>query len=414
MTNINKFNNDMNMANNIGSSRIKKSHNNHETNDRAIQKADSMKELMVNHKNNISAKLVFQSISAHFSFASSSTNSSQKNMYHDLANVDLHKAEKESDTNSIFDFELVAENVMSFISQSIMAAKENGANNEKLTSMFEQAHKGVDIGVGDALKELNEMTILDDELSKGITKSQELIHQGIDKLADKTLNVIENDQIGIETSTHQSFSTSDLSIVTADGDNVIIKFDHYLANEQRNYSGKNTDVEQQFLYKEINFRFEVQGELDKQERESIELLVSDVVKLQQDFFSGDMMSALEQAQQLNFNTDEISSLNLQLSMIKSNAASQKYTDVANIVDKEKVEDKQLLAKKMKPVIDFIEQFKKVEARAENVLSNDLQQINRFYEGILKAGLMSHSEEVTNTMTNKWNDLVKKLMANKEQ
>jgi len=417
MTNVNKLNNEASIANSIHSPKFKKHpHSNQNVVDKEINKAENLKELMVNHKSSISAKLVLQSISAHLSFTSYSTSSSQKSVYQELANVDLQKAEKESDANSLFDFELVAENVMSFISQSIMTAKENGANEQKLSTMFEQARKGVDIGVGDALKELEEMTILDDELSQGIAKSQELIHQGIDKLSENILNGNDDgvEKEFLDNSISQSFNSSDLSIVTADGDNVVIKFEQLMANQQSRYIGDNKSIEQQFSYQEVNFSFEVQGELDDQERQSIEQLVSDVAKLQKDFFSGDITSALEKAQELNFNTEEISSLNLQLSMINSNVASRKYTDVANIADKEKAEEKQVIANKIKPVIDFVEQFKKIEERAEKLFSKDYSQIKQFYDGILKAGLVANNEETTNSMLTKWHEVVDNLISNTEQ
>ncbi|MGL1958187.1 MAG: DUF5610 domain-containing protein [Colwellia sp.] len=377
----------------------------------------SMDDILYQHNSAMVEKLLYQSISYHFSSSNSSFSSVENSSTNNIAVADFEKTQAVEADESLFDFEQVAESVMAFVSSSILAAKERGESDEALTAMFQQAHSGVNKGVDEALDDLNGMNMLSDELSSGIEKSRHLIHDGIDKLHEQlfgqvgdTQNIatIQSASLQNEIQIAQS-QTSDLTVITAEGDSVTISFSRmgeqsFSAFSQRSMA-ENTEGFQftQSSSQEVNFSFSVEGDLNEQEKSAISSLIKEVNSLQKEFFNGDVEKAFEQALTLNFDPSQIVSFNLDLTQSSSSVVTQKYTEVAKISDENNNQAKQALMHQLKPAENFIKHFDRVNQLAENLLATDNNQITDFYEAILKAGFGESDK-----LINKWHEMVGKL------
>ncbi|MFT5313014.1 MAG: hypothetical protein ACI8Z9_001498 [Paraglaciecola sp.] len=131
---------------------------------------------------------------------------------------------------SLFDFEEIAKNVLSFVGGAIKHAQGKGADAATLQNLFEQASSGVLKGISMAEKDLAGM--MNENIEKGIDRSQALIQQGIQQLKDKVFgtaqaeqNPVSNPATDIQNTRYQRSESGELNIRTRDGDQVSIRFE---------------------------------------------------------------------------------------------------------------------------------------------------------------------------------------------
>ena len=361
--------------------------------------ADSFDKLALSNRSSISMKIVFQSVSSkiseNFNRALSEKNIAPPN----IATKD--PLDEVNALTSFFDFEEVARTVMEFVGGSILAAQANGASDDDLKEMFEQGRAGANLGIDQAIGELKDLAMLDDDLSQGIEKSRELINQNISDLYStvfpdeeelKTDVALDNQNIrnaSLDNTLYTSNSkNSDLSITTTDGDIVSISFSElqqYASKESYQYEEGSKGVAENYSmasseYHEVNFSYSVEGELDDEEKAAIEALIKDVNSLQKDFFSGNVDQAFEKAIELGFDNEQISNFSMDLQQTKTSYVSQTYTEVAEY-------DEKVLPntnKELRPLIDFLDQFKQLQDKAESILSKNNDAFGQLLDAVFKA------------------------------
>jgi hypothetical protein len=357
----------------------------------------SLNSMKLNHNAAISMKLVFQSVSSNFLSSTSSSNDSP------LSRLASAMEAPEKAASDIFDFEKVAEEVMSFISTSMMAAKDRGATEEELQEMLKQGRAGANLGLDQAIGELDDMAMLDDELTVGIEKSRDLINEGIDELTKKLFpndnqvsspngSIVDSPTANSTRVENESYSSntksSDLTITTTDGDIVSISFSdiqEYASSSNYNINEKDGSTNEDYntsyaAYREVNFSYSVEGDLDDEERSAIETLIKEVNSLQKDFFSGDVEKAYEKALELGFDNQQISGFSMDLQQTQKSYVSQTYTEVASF-------DENLIPKankELKPLIDFVEQFKALQEKTDQIFSKDDDTLGQLLTAVLKA------------------------------
>jgi hypothetical protein len=361
--------------------------------------ADSFDKLALSNRSSISMKIVFQSVSSKIS-ENFNRALPEKNVA--PANIVTKEPLGESNAStSFFDFEEVARTVMDFVGGSILTAQANGASDDELKDMFEQGRAGANLGIDQAIGELKDLAMLDDELSQGIEKSRDLINKNIDDLytkifpdeeqvnSDATLDNHNIRNASLDTELYTSNSkNSDLSITTTDGDIVSISFSElqqYANNESSQYEEGSKGAAENYSmassqYHEVNFSYSVEGELDDEERAAIEALIKDVNSLQKDFFSGNVDQAFEKALELGFDNEQISNFSMDLKQTKTSYVSQTYTEIAEY-------DENVLPsvnKELRPLIDFIEQFKQLQEKADSMLSKDDDAFGQLLNAVFKA------------------------------
>ncbi|MDD2342159.1 MAG: DUF5610 domain-containing protein [Tolumonas sp.] len=262
---------------------------------------------------------------------------------------------------SLFDFQKVADNVLSFVTNTINARKQAGDDNEALEKMLGQARKGIDQGFTDARKELDKSGTLTDPLSKGIDKSYDLIQKGLKDFEKDLFGQSTDGATGDNTATAtDAAQTTDsakntktpkeignsilaafagkqsasLELTTKEGDKITIQFDDQQQWRQQQNSGlakkalqtygelggnakksdaTNAKSDSSIFYSHTTqFSFKVEGDLNSSELKSISEMVNKVGSLSDSFFGGNITDALQQAQKLDLSDSELTSLSLDL------------------------------------------------------------------------------------------------------
>ncbi len=279
-------------------------------------------------------------------------------------NVDQQDSTDSNGDSSLFDFKKVAENVLSFVTNTIRASKQGGSDDEALKKMLGQAYKGIDKGFSDARKELDQNGLLSDPLKEGIDKSYNLIQKGMSDFekelfgqkADNTASASANTETTTKTPVTTDQSTTDkvktpkeignsilaaftgqqsatLELTTKEGDKISIQFDDQQQWRQQQSSGlakkalqtygelagkstKNSDStstdSSAFYSHTTQFSFKVEGDLNSSELKSISDMVNKVGILSDSFFGGNISDALQQAKQLDLGDGQLASLSLNL------------------------------------------------------------------------------------------------------
>jgi len=229
-----------------------------------------------------------------------------------------------------------AGNILAFIKQRLSADKANGATTEELNQRLDQALTGFEQGFNEAKDILQGLGVLDDKLSSEINETYQRVNQGIDELrerinrpVDETNNV---SQLSFEGQVSQSRSFT-LELTTQDGDTISID----IARERQvsrsfsfNQSEDGTSIQASRAFSSSsNFSLNVQGELDEDELTAINELLADIDGIAQDFYSGNLDEAFSAALDLNFDSEELSSLDLNLQQSTSVSAIAAYQSNAD-------------------------------------------------------------------------------------
>lgn len=255
---------------------------------------------------------------------------------------------KPNQENSLFDFEEVAKNVLSFVEKALHKAKNNGADDDKLAAMMGKARQGVEDGFAQARQELQDMGQMNDELEQGIGKSYDAIQNGLAKLEQSLFG--ETEPVGgmmagmVAGASEVSYSldrSSSLSITTNDGDKVTINFAEAMGYQRSESAamyaaqdGEGNGVAgasyqmRESSYHAVGFSFSVEGELDEDEKAAIADLVKDVSKLADEFFNGDLDKAFAQASELGYDESELQGFALNMSRVETVSVAAAYQQVA--------------------------------------------------------------------------------------
>ncbi|GDY27650.1 hypothetical protein AHAT_35400 [Agarivorans sp. Toyoura001] len=219
---------------------------------------------------------------------------------------------------SVFDAEEVARNVLNFVASSLYSAKQSGMSEDKLAEMMAQARKGVDIGFESAREELSDAGILNEELEKGIDKSYDLIQDGLEKIEEGDYE-IQSAPIASQLAMSSSQSAS-MQLETAEGDKVTISYGSQLA---ASYSESGSSYQASFASQQ-QFSFSVEGDLNEDELAAIADLIKQVDEVGQQFFSGDLDKAFDQALTIGFDEQQLVGFAVNFQQQQSVAVSQAY------------------------------------------------------------------------------------------
>jgi hypothetical protein len=389
--------------------------------------------------------------------------------------VDRHKPDfsasgsKEAEA-SLFDFEEIAKNVLSFVGGAIKNAQNRGADVGELNDLFEQASSGVLKGIKMAEQDL--AGFLNEDIANGISQSKTLIEDGIANLKRDIFNpeaikVKEPAQPTVNTSSvlYAKQESGELNIRTRDGDTVNIRFediqqfefsqrqvqevqqlaqeaesdDKAVVSEQVEYNNappatsatttpipdaveesdvipEQTEVPQvdtktteqnAIFYQQSSFSFSVKGEIDEDELKAIGQLVADANEIAEEFFNGDIETAFNQALELGFDEQELASFALQLTKVENTKVIKAYETVSRF-DGDSVDSDP--ARAVKPVADYLDKLL-------NVLDGSRRQLedNKSYENVINELINKLGDKVATpdliSAINRFNEFNQKLVNN---
>ncbi|GFD95984.1 hypothetical protein KUL156_53540 [Alteromonas sp. KUL156] len=316
---------------------------------------------------------------------------------------DIKEKNVEEKSNSLFDFEKVARNVLKFVGGVIRGAADGGASSEKLNSLFSQAREGVSRGFTMAEKDL--AGFMNEEIQQGMTKSRDLIDTGINDLETDILGRQQPNAVTL-TSLNAVAATDEKSgsllIRTKDGDEVSfsfeslrsfqaaqqINFQAQASQEQAGGSGEQSEssisasYSQQTsyqYYERSGISFSLKGELDEDELASIADLVGQVQDLADTFYSGDIDKAFEEALKLGFDDKELVGYALQLNRTTQTEVLKTYENIKHYNENEK--DNSKFGNVVSPVAQYLEKMMDTLASAENKLASS-EDYNTLIAGLI--------------------------------
>jgi hypothetical protein len=170
-----------------------------------------------------------------------------------------------------------------------------------------------------------------------------------------------------------------------------------------------TDSIQQntIFYQESTFSFTVKGELDEDELKAIGQLVADANELAEEFFNGDIETAFNQALEIGFDEQELSSFALQLTKVENTAVIKAYETVSRF-DSDNVENDP--AKSVKPVADYLDKLLNVLDGSRLRLEDSNSYDNIINELINKLGEDVATPDLISAI-NRFNEFNQKLVNN---
>ena len=232
----------------------------------------------------------------------------------------------------LFDFEEVARNVLNFVGNVIKKAASDGAPDDKLNSLFEQARYGVSKGIKLAEDELGDKAT--DEVKEGIANSKASIFDGIKDLETSIFDKTEkNTSIVSNSLSIQKAELSEFSVRTRDGDEVRISFGMRENASKESFTLDNGNSQSKLVYQQTtSFSMQVKGELDEGELKAIGNLVAQADDVANMFYRGNIEQAYEKALDIGYDNKELQSFALQLTKVESSQKIQKYGEVQQYSD----------------------------------------------------------------------------------
>jgi len=308
--------------------------------------------------------------SVHFS---KNTQIASKIMQDKLSNSLSMPPTSNNKPESLFDFEEVAKNVLGFVKTAVLNAQNNGASDDKLKDILNQARSGIETGIKEASEELDDSGLMTDDIQDGIAKSSELMNKGLDEFESALERPKASSVNYAQASSYNLSNGAELTIQTQEGDEIRISFNSdYQHNNAAVYQSNNQS--ESFAYQDsksysASFSFEVNGDLNEEEQEAINALMSDLQKVSDDFFSGSLEDAFEQASKINMDTSQLAAFSMNLQQTESLVSVKEYRSNMPGVD---------LAKQLAPLNEGLEQaYEQAKPLSiENELAGLLQWLNQ--------------------------------------
>jgi len=239
-----------------------------------------------------------------------------------------------SNSSGEFDIEGVAKNIISFVSSTINTAKDNGATPDKLEKMLNDAKKGINEGLNEASKALEESGLLTEEISAGINQVDKLLSDGLEDFSDDLFEADKGVMTGLSgyrEATHYSLSKdASYSITTKEGDEINITFNsNYLQQNASSISSsaQSSDYSSQKTTFQSAFSFEINGELNEDEQQAVNELMASLQNVSELFFSGDFDEAFASAKETAMDPSQLASFSMDLQRTETIVSIQEYQQV---------------------------------------------------------------------------------------
>ncbi len=237
----------------------------------------------------------------------------------------------------------VAERIIGFIDGRLRSEAAAGADTTKLQGLLNQARAGVEKGFADAKKILDGMGVLGGKIASDIDDTYSRIQDGLAGLDQQygaaPVPAPASGSLALAAYSErfeaqaQSF---ELNVTTRDGDKLRISIAQASANwSQSSVAAASNGQGSALLASNQSgslqmgaWQISVEGELDAEERASLEKLFSQVQDLSNKFYAGDLQGAFDRAMDLDLDGDQLASMSLRLTQTHVRQATDAYSSVA--------------------------------------------------------------------------------------
>ena len=234
--------------------------------------------------------------------------------------------------------EKVAARISDFVAQGLEQARSRGASDADLDRMYQAAVSGVEKGFKEATKILNDLNMLTDDISATIDQTKDLTFDALAGIAptNTTANTTAStSQTSISAAERYAKAESfSMEVMTKEGDKVSISFDSEASITAS--LGAYTDGETSAVSFGVdrnassNLSFSVEGDLNTEELDALTSLMQDINLIAEDFYSGDVQDAFNQAAELEMDKSQLMNLNVTMTQSASYSAAVAYEQVQQL------------------------------------------------------------------------------------
>lgn len=304
--------------------------------------------------------------------------------------------------------EKIAGRIADFVAQGLENARSRGASDAEIERMYNAAVSGVEKGFAEAREVLDGLGMLNDDLAATIDQTQDLTFEALAGLAPGS-ETAPSRQVSLSAAERFSKSESfSLRVMTKEGDKVTINFNSS-ASETTSmgyYSDDDASAVSFGLERTAssNYRFSVKGDLNNDELEALQNLIQDINLIAQDFYSGDIQEAFEQATELEMDKSQLMNLNVTMTQSVSYSAVSAYQEVQQL-DNPLGNNGRHLGQLMNNMERFaghhsLDRFESIRAFSDELLANLIRQDIRYKDADEDAQnkLDGHIDLLTDSVT----------------
>ena len=273
-----------------------------------------------------------------------------------------------------------ADVILGFVGQQLQKRAAEGATEEELDKLFNQAVKGFEQGLAEAMDIIEGLGVMTEDIQASIAQTQSLVLEGLDALRETYLGGTANNvpaqevssggvvtqvtafaersvssavsssrvgttEVGSGTSVQaasaayaQSYRDNgsvELAVKTQDGDLVTLSFSSSFSSNRSvaafvSNSGQGSVAAQAYqssLSVNSSFSLSVQGDLDEGELDALNSLLEQVAELSDEFFNGDFDAAVALASEFEMDAGEFSAMSLDIARSTSASMVQSVAGV---------------------------------------------------------------------------------------
>ena len=340
--------------------------------------------------------------------------------------------------------EKVAGNILGFIERRLQMDVAEGASQEALQARLEAGLSGFKKGFAEASEKLEALSLLSPEIEADISKTYDLVLEGVDGLRAKFIQSTEIDNkkptnnqpteviktadakktastlnipdfIPAATSSYVGYGNYEygrarefsFELTTKEGDKVTIKAtaSEGLAVESGRAGRGNSSISalNASYSASQSFSLLIDGDLSEAELSAINDLLGRVNELAGQFFAGNLDAAFDQAVNLGYDAEQIGNFSLNLAQVEIQQVTQAYQTFEPNRASGNADKSNLLADRLLPLGNFIKDLlESVEQASE--FSEPKQLLTTMAEKITGEG------EVDQTQGQRFRDFMEKILA----
>lgn len=295
-----------------------------------------------------------------------------------------------------FSPEKVANRILSFVGVAVSA--ESNVDKETLSIRLQQARAGIAKGFNEAKDILDGLQAFSGKVKENADETYRLLETGLDNFAEKiTLGLPLIEMIAKPTSEfavvqEASFKQSfDLQLKTLDGDTVKVRIanlqtSQVSGNLQQSVARIEAEYESRILIGS-GYIMSIKGNLDDDELQAIDDLLSEMTAVANQYFSGDVQTAIKRAEAMGYNASEIANFSLELNEAQQAKVTTVYQAVSSYhnerasmekLDQIKLPLRDFATNLSQTYRDFLASgfFKDNESRFRDILA-DVMELNHF-------------------------------------
>lgn len=230
--------------------------------------------------------------------------------------------------------EKVALRISDFVAQGLEQARSRGASDADLDRMYKAAVSGVEKGFKEATEILKELDMFTADISATIDQTKDLTFEALAGIAPSG-ETSSSRQTSISAAERYSKAESfSMDVMTKEGDKVSIRFNSEASQTASlgAYSDDNSSAISYGIERNASssYSFSVEGDLNEEELDALTTLIQDINLIADDFYSGDVQGAFEQATELEMDKSQLMNLNVTMTQSASYSAVAAYEQVQQL------------------------------------------------------------------------------------